>query len=152
MLDLPSKCSKAFFSLTILVVLMYSCFAQVANKSVEHKNIVASFYCHGSKQCKIVGKGITATGLKVRNGIIAVDPMVIPLRRHVEIVEPKSLAGMYFSADTGRDIKKNRIDVWVSSQKEAMKLGKIKNVVLRVYPKGYTLPVKKEEGNVPEVK
>ena len=43
--------------------------------------------------------------------------------------------------------------MWVGSQKEAMKLGKIKNVVLRVYPKGFTPPVKKEEKkDVPEVK
>lgn len=125
--------------------MLYTCSAQVGKSDIKEMIVTASFYCHGSKACKIVGKGITATGDRVRKGLIAVDPKIIPLRRHVEIIEPKNIAGMYYSADTGKDIKKQRVDIWVPSQKEAVKLGKIKNVVLRIYPKDYKVDLKKEE-------
>ena len=143
-MDLQSKYRKVIFCLLLMLSLMYSVNAQVGKEDFTTLIGVASFYCHGSKQCKIVGKGITATGNKVSKGIIAVDPKVIPLRRYVEIVKPESLAGMYRSLDTGKRIIKNRIDIWVPTQREAIELG-IKKVVLRIYPKNYKPEVKEKD-------
>jgi len=152
MLDLPSKTLKVIFSLTILFVLMYNVKAQTGKNDTVEMIVSASFYCHGSQQCKIKGSGLTATGEKVRKGLIAVDPKVIPLRRTVEILEPEHLAGLYRSSDTGgRRIKGRFIDIWVPSQKEAVRLGIVKNIVLKVYPKGYKTPEKIENINNKEV-
>lgn len=146
MLDLPSKCFKVIFSLTFLFFLLYTVPAQTGKNDVVEITVSASFYCHGSPQCKIKGKGLTATGERVRDGIIAVDPKVIPLRRTIEIVKPESLAGMYRSSDTGgKRIKGKFIDIWVPTQKRAMRLGIVKNIVLKVYPKDYKSEVNKEK-------
>ena len=63
---------------------------------------------------------ITATGMEVHEGIIAVDPKMIPLGTEVEI---KNL-GKFIAEDTGGKIKGNRIDIYFSSKAEAEKFGK----------------------------
>jgi len=62
----------------------------------------------------------TATGEIVREGIIAVDPDIIPLGTRVEI------KGMgYFTAeDCGSKIKGNRIDIYFDSKEEAVDFGR----------------------------
>ncbi|HNC56729.1 MAG TPA: 3D domain-containing protein [Leptospiraceae bacterium] len=140
---------KIIFSLTLLLFMFYNSRAQVGKEDFKTITVSASFYCHGSPSCKVKGSGKTATGDKVREGVIAVDPKVIPLKSKVEILEPEILKGSYTALDTGGGrIRGKFIDVWVSSQKEAVKKGIIKRVVLRVYPKNYKEPRKEE--NVPE--
>ena len=64
--------------------------------------------------------GITYSGAKVREGVtIAVDPKVIPLGSYVYI----DGIGFRVAQDTGRLIKGNRIDVYLSSHKRALKAG-----------------------------
>lgn len=75
-------------------------------------------YCPCVKCC---GKndGITATGTRAREGhTIAVDPEVIPLGSEV-IIEGKT----YIAEDTGGSIKGNKIDIYVASHQEALRLG-----------------------------
>lgn len=62
----------------------------------------------------------TATGLKTRRGIVAVDPRVIPLgtKLYVEGYGPA------VAADTGGAIKGNRIDVFLESESAARKWGR----------------------------
>lgn len=63
------------------------------------------------------GFGITATGARVRRGIIAVDPRVIPLgtRVYVEVPGRASDYGYAVAADVGGAIKGNIIDVYLDS-------------------------------------
>lgn len=63
------------------------------------------------------GFGITATGAKVRRGIIAVDPRVIPLGTRVYVELPGASAdyGYAVAADVGGAIKGNKIDVYLDS-------------------------------------
>jgi len=70
-------------------------------------------------------RGRTASGIYVRKGIIAADPKVLPLgtKVHIDTGHP-STTGQYIVADTGGMIKKNRIDLWIPSTKDAMKFGK----------------------------
>ncbi|MHB1274582.1 MAG: 3D domain-containing protein [Candidatus Humimicrobiaceae bacterium] len=63
---------------------------------------------------------ITATGKEVYEGIIAVDPKIIPLGTEVEIKD----LGKFVAEDTGGKIKGNRIDIYFSSKTEAKKFGK----------------------------
>jgi uncharacterized protein YabE (DUF348 family) len=78
----------------------------------------ATAYCFGTT---------TATGAKVRRGIVAVDPRVIPLgtRLYVEGY------GEAVALDTGGAIKGERIDVYVPTYAEAAQWG-VRNVTVYV--------------------
>ena len=62
----------------------------------------------------------TASGTKVRRGIIAVDPAVIPLGTRVYIPD----YGEAVAEDTGGDIKGNRIDIAFDTHEEAINFGR----------------------------
>lgn len=64
--------------------------------------------------------GITRSGLKVKHGIVAVDPKVIPLGTHLYVEG----YGESIAADTGGAIKGNRIDLYFESPKDVAKYGK----------------------------
>ena len=63
--------------------------------------------------------GTTATGIRTRRGICATDPTVIPLGTQFDVPG----YGRCVAADTGGDIKGNRIDVWVATEAEALDWG-----------------------------
>jgi 3D (Asp-Asp-Asp) domain-containing protein len=63
---------------------------------------------------------VTATGKDAYEGIIAVDPKIIPLGTEVEIKD----LGTFVAEDTGGKIIGNRIDIFFSSKAEAKKFGK----------------------------
>ena len=63
--------------------------------------------------------GTTATGIRTRRGICATDPRVIPLGTQFDVPG----YGRCVAADTGGDIKGNRIDVWVETEGEALQWG-----------------------------
>ena len=63
--------------------------------------------------------GTTATGLRTRRGICATDPRVIPLGTQLDVPG----YGRCVAADTGSDIKGNRIDVWLPTVREALQWG-----------------------------
>jgi 3D (Asp-Asp-Asp) domain-containing protein len=63
--------------------------------------------------------GTTATGIRTRRGICATDPSVIPLGTQFDVPG----YGRCVAADTGGDIKGNRIDVWVATEAEALTWG-----------------------------
>lgn len=64
--------------------------------------------------------GTTATGTEVREGIVAVDPDIIPLGTKIEIKD----LGTFVAEDTGGKIKGNRIDIFFGSKQEAKKFGR----------------------------
>ena len=66
------------------------------------------------------GKCITATGIRARHGVVAVDPRVIPLGSRVYVPG----YGVALAADTGGAIKGKRIDLCMESRREAMKFGR----------------------------
>ncbi len=63
--------------------------------------------------------GTTATGLRTRRGICATDPRVIPMGTQFTVPG----YGRCVAADTGGDIKGNRIDVWLPTEAEALQWG-----------------------------
>ena len=64
--------------------------------------------------------GITYSGLKVKPGIVAVDPKVIPLGTHLYVEG----YGEALAADIGGAIKGNRIDLYYESPKDVARYGK----------------------------
>jgi 3D (Asp-Asp-Asp) domain-containing protein len=68
-------------------------------------------------------RGITASGIYVRHGVIAADPRVIPIGSVVQILTP-GYSGVYTVQDTGRLIKGKIVDVWLPSTREARFFGR----------------------------
>lgn len=66
------------------------------------------------------GRGITATGMLARPGVVAVDPNVIPLGTRLYIPG----YGMAIAADTGGAIRGNRIDLLMEDYSAAMNFGR----------------------------
>lgn len=73
--------------------------------------------------------GITASGTKVRPGVVAVDPKIIPLGTEIFIQG----YGFFVAEDTGGAIKGNRIDIFMEDRKKALEFGrkKVKVYILR---------------------
>jgi 3D (Asp-Asp-Asp) domain-containing protein len=61
------------------------------------------------------GYGITASGMMVERGVVAVDPKVIPLGTKLYVEG----YGYAIAADTGGAIKGNKIDLYMDSLREA---------------------------------
>ena len=64
--------------------------------------------------------GMTASGMKARYGVVAVDPSVIPLGTKLYIEG----YGNAVAGDTGGAIKGNRIDLFFNSQQECTNFGR----------------------------
>lgn len=77
--------------------------------------------------------GITYTGMRVREGVIAVDPKVIPLGTKVYVEVPGSAPdyGFAIAADIGSAIKGNLIDLYFDSASRVKKWGR-RNVVVYI--------------------
>ncbi|NLK52293.1 MAG: hypothetical protein GX295_07595 [Syntrophomonadaceae bacterium] len=81
--------------------------------------VKATAYCPCLKCCGKTDK-ITFSGKIARkNHTIAVDPKVIPLGSKVYIEG----LGIRYAEDIGGAIKKNRVDIYMDSHKEALKFG-----------------------------
>lgn len=80
---------------------------------------VATYYCcERYPHICGTGDGLTATGVAVEPGIVAVDPKVIPLGSTVVIDGTE-----YLAADTGGLIRGHRVDIAVPTHAEALALG-----------------------------
>ena len=64
------------------------------------------------------GDGLTATGIPVTPGVVAVDPEVIPLGSTV-IIDGQA----YLAADTGGAVRGSHVDIAVATHQEAEGLG-----------------------------
>ncbi len=78
------------------------------------------------------GYGVTRSGTRVRPGVVAVDPNVIPLgtKLYVESLDGTRSYGYSTAEDTGGAIKGNRIDLYFENLSAAQRYGR-RNV--RVY-------------------
>lgn len=90
----------------------------INNKSYKCKKmrVTASAYTSSIKE----GGSLTYLGTKCRDGVIAVDPKVIPLHSKVYI---PSLNKVFIAEDVGSSIKNNKIDIWMNSYQKAMQWG-----------------------------
>ncbi|WP_427337728.1 3D domain-containing protein [Caloranaerobacter sp. DY30410] len=72
--------------------------------------------------------GITAMGTKVRRGVVAVDPRVIPLgtKLYIKSLDGTKDYGFAIAEDTGGAIKGNKIDLFFESRSEALAFGRRK--------------------------
>ena len=106
-------------------------------KKVEWFYFVATGYSRNDTSQGTTG--ITATGKVAVEGIIAVDPKIIPLGTTVEIKD----VGVFIADDRGGKIKGNRIDIFFDSKEEAKDFGK-KGVWLRFLENGTGIEIADE--------
>jgi 3D (Asp-Asp-Asp) domain-containing protein len=76
---------------------------------------VATAYCHGTT---------TAAGVRVRDGIVAADPHVLPLGTVIRLKSAGPYNGTYTVLDTGAMIQGRRLDVFIRDCGEAVRFGR----------------------------
>lgn len=77
-------------------------------------------------------RGNMRTGVRVRDGMAAGDPSVLPLGSVIRVSHPDGrLIGIFVIMDTGGAIRGNKIDLWFDSCREALDWG-IRPVVAEV--------------------
>lgn len=69
-------------------------------------------------------RGETRRGYQVRPGIVAADPRVFPLARHVEVFLGERYLGRYIVDDTGKYVKGNTLDIWTPDCRLARRFGR----------------------------
>ncbi len=79
-----------------------------------------------SPACNGKWAGMTATGLPLEHGMVAVDPRVIPLRSrlYIEAVDGSWTYGYAVAGDTGGAIKGNKVDLFMASYSDCMQFGR----------------------------
>ena len=80
----------------------------------EPVHVMLSAYCL---------RGTTRRGTPVRTGIIAADPRVFPMARHVELFSGGRYLGRFRVEDTGGKIRGTRIDIWTPDCADAERFG-----------------------------
>ncbi len=92
------------------------------------KKITVKASAYEPYNCGGDGRGITASGIKARFGVVAVDPRVIPLGTKLYIESTDDGAswtyGYAIAADTGGAIKGNRIDLCYNTRSECIQFGR----------------------------
>ena len=76
--------------------------------------------------------GTTRRGRYVRPGIIAADPRYFPLSRYVELYAGSKYLGRFLVDDTGSNIQRARIDIWMATCREAIIFGRVKGTAVLV--------------------
>lgn len=77
----------------------------------------------------------TAAGTRVREGIAAADPALLPLGTRIRITGAGAYNGNYLVTDTGAAVNGRHIDLYVPSASEATQFG-TKKVWVRVVKRG----------------
>jgi 3D (Asp-Asp-Asp) domain-containing protein len=86
----------------------------------KQMSLTATAYYPGDPMCKPYDGYTTYLGMKLRRGLVAVDPKVIRLGTRLYIPD----YGYAYAADTGGMIKGKRIDLCVADAKAADKFGR----------------------------
>jgi 3D (Asp-Asp-Asp) domain-containing protein len=73
-------------------------------------------------------QGLTRRDNYVRLGIVAADPRVFPLARHVEVYLGKRFLGKFLVDDTGAKVKGPTLDIWNPSCAEARRFGRQRGI------------------------
>lgn len=88
--------------------------------------VVATAYCQTGK---------TQSGVRVRTGIVAADPAVLPVGSVVRIIDGVA-SGIYTVMDTGAEIKGRKIDIFIPDCARAERFGE-QRVRVRILRHGW---------------
>ena len=108
--------TPATFFIAILFVASLAAPATPARKAGPEKFTALAYSIEGK----------SADGSKSRKGTVAADPNVLPLGSKIRVRGAGTYSGEYTVVDSGRNVKGNVIDIYMSSVREARKFGKKK--------------------------
>lgn len=115
------------------VVPLFVC-AVIAN-CFFYQPIEPSLVWHPFEATAYCDYGFTASGVWVREGIVAGDPRVLPLGSEIDVKVDDEVLEKYEVMDTGGKVKGYIIDIWMPTCEEATKFGR-REVKVRVRKKG----------------
>lgn len=104
-----------------------------AGASFRYKNVIpmtATAYDLSYESCGKLPShpayGITASGMRARRGVVAVDTSVIPLgtRLYIETTDGSYSYGYAVAGDRGGAIRGNRIDLFMDTRSECLQFGR----------------------------
>lgn len=81
--------------------------------------------------------GITFSGVKVAEGIVAADPRILPIGSVIE-VKASTYSGIYTVLDIGTEIQGSIIDIYLSDYRRALQFGR-QRVKIRVLRRGWNI-------------
>lgn|GEM_PF-1404945 len=102
---------------------------------VFYQPIEPSMVWHPFEATAYCDYGFTASGVWVREGIVAADPRVLPLGSEIDIKLDGETLEKYQVMDTGSAIKGYIIDIWMPTCEEAIRFGR-RQVKVRVRKRG----------------
>jgi 3D (Asp-Asp-Asp) domain-containing protein len=77
---------------------------------------------------------MTAAGTKVRPGVVAADPDLLPMGSRIAIKGIDAYDGVYTVMDTGPKVRGRRIDLYMKDCRRAVKFGR-RSVEVRLVQK-----------------
>ncbi len=102
---------------------------------VFYSPIEPSLVWHPFEATAYCDYGFTASGVYVRDGIVAGDPRILPLGSVIDIKFDGEVREKYEVMDTGGAIKGYIIDIWMPTCEEALAFGR-REVKVRVREQG----------------
>ena len=75
--------------------------------------------------------GLTKAGVRVREGVVAGDPDVLPLGTRIRVRGPDGPLGVFIVADTGHAVRGREIDIYMERAEDAKEFGR-KSVLVEV--------------------
>jgi len=127
----PERASRQLAAAVALTALLASgaCAGRLPSPAMTSQpagSFVATAYCRGT---------ITAAGTRVREGVVAADPAVLPLGTVIRVGGlGQRYNRVYHVMDTGRSVRGHRIDVYVNNCAEAIEFGRRPAVVSVINP------------------
>lgn len=109
--------------------------ATAASGCIFYQPIEPSLVWHPFEATAYCDYGFTASGVWVREGIVAGDPRVLPLGSVIDIKIDDEVRERHEVMDTGGKIKGYVIDIWMPTCDEAVAFGR-REVKVRVRKKG----------------
>jgi 3D (Asp-Asp-Asp) domain-containing protein len=108
----------------------------VVSGCVFYQPIEPSRIWHSFEATAYCDYGFTASGIYVREGVVAGDPRVLPLGSEIDIrLAEGEVLDKHQVMDTGSAVKGYTIDIWMPSCEQAAAFGR-KQVKVRVRKKG----------------
>lgn len=107
--------SIAGLALTLTLFVSTASSETRARRPVRRMTMTATAYCL---------RGITATGVDVRRGIVAADPRVLPMGSRIRVRDSRGANGEYLVEDQGAAVKGRLIDIFMPSCSQAKKFGR----------------------------
>lgn len=105
------------------------------NGCVFYQPLEPSLLWHPFQATAYCDYGFTASGVWVREGIVAGDPRVLPLGSVIDIRIDGETRAKHEVMDTGGEVKGYIIDIWMPTCEEAVAFGR-REVKVRVRERG----------------